>query len=152
MRKEVPARLILVGEGPEKQGIEQLVRQLGLQHEVTCAGKVADPKEILNIADLFILPSETESFGLAALEAMAAKVPVISTNSGGLPEVNVDGKTGYLCNVGDIDAMAERAVRLLKDPTMLSLFKSNAYQQAVKFDVNAILPQYEQLYRKVIGK
>ncbi len=152
VRKEIPARLILVGEGPEKQAIEQLVRQLGLQHEVTCAGKVADPKEILNIADLFILPSETESFGLAALEAMAAKVPVISTNSGGLPEVNVEGKTGFLCNVGDIEGMAEKAVSLLKNPDMLKAFKINAYQQAIKFDVNAVLPQYEQLYRSVINK
>jgi len=152
VRREIPARLILVGEGPEKQSIEQLVRQLGLQHEVTCAGKVADPKEILNIADLFLLPSETESFGLAALEAMAAKVPVISTNSGGLPEVNLDGKTGFLCNVGDIECMASKAIELLKNPLMLDEFKENAYSQAVKFDVNSVLPMYENLYKSVIGK
>jgi len=152
VRREIPARLILVGEGPEKQSIEQLVRQLGLQHEVTCAGKVADPKEILNIADLFLLPSETESFGLAALEAMAAKVPVISTNSGGLPEVNLDGKTGFLCNVGDIECMASKAIELLKNPSMLDKFKENAYNQAVRFDVNSVLPMYESLYKSVIGK
>lgn len=152
VKKEVPTRLILVGDGPERQNMEQLARQLGVLHDVVFLGKVADPKEILATADLFILPSETESFGLAALEAMAMKVPVISTNSGGLPEVNIRGVTGFLSKVGDVADMSANAVRLLGNEKLLMEFRHNAFEQAKKFDIDIILPQYEALYRQVYVK
>lgn len=152
VRKEVPARLILVGDGPERPAIEVLCRQLNTCNEIINLGKITDPKEILSIGDLFILPSETESFGLAALEAMAMKVPVISTNSGGLPEVNIHGKTGFLSNVGDVEEMAANALKLLKDEKLLKEFKNNAYERAKKFDVNVILPQYEKIYQQLVMK
>ena len=152
VRKEMPAKLILVGDGPEKQAIELLCRQLDMHHDVVHVGKVADPKEILSLADLFILPSETESFGLAALEAMAMKVPVISTNSGGLPEVNIQGVTGFLSAVGDVDDLAKNAMMLLKNPQMLQKFSQNAFEQAKKFDIEKILPQYVKLYNQLAHK
>jgi len=150
VRNEIPAKLIFVGDGPEKAAMEQLTRQLGLHHDVYNLGKITDPREILSVADLFILPSETESFGLAALEAMAMKVPVISTNTGGLPEVNVNGKTGFLSGVGEVDEMAKNALSLLKDPKKLEQFRENAYDQAKKFDIEKILPQYEKLYKQLL--
>jgi N-acetyl-alpha-D-glucosaminyl L-malate synthase BshA len=152
VKSEIPAKLILVGDGPEKQNIERLVRQMNIQHDVINVGKVADPKEILSMADLFLLPSETESFGLSALEAMAMKVPVISTNSGGLPEVNIEGKTGFLSGIGDIDAMAANSIRLLKDPKMLEQFRQNSFERAKKFDIDLILPQYERVYNQLLVK
>lgn len=152
VQKTMPARLILVGDGPEKANIETMVRRLGLQHEVIMAGKVTDPKELLSIADLFILPSETESFGLAALEAMAMRVPVISTNSGGLPELNVNGVTGYLSNVGDVADMAANAIKILKSEETLEKFRKQAFDHALKFDIEKILPQYEKLYNQLLHK
>jgi len=152
IRKEVPAKLIFVGDGPEKSHIEQLSRQMNLQHDIINLGKITDPKEILSVADLFILPSETESFGLAALEAMAMKVPVISTNSGGLPEVNIHGKTGFLSKVGDVKDMSDNAVKLLKDPALLEKFRQNAFAQAKQFDIEKILPQYEKVYNELLVK
>jgi len=152
VRKEVPTKLVLVGDGPERPAIEKLCRELNTCNDIVSLGRINDPAEILNMADLFILPSETESFGLAALEAMAKKIPVISTNTGGLPEVNVNGVTGYLSNVGDVDDMAKNAVSLLSDNNKLAQFKENAYKQAQKFDINNILPMYENLYRKVTSK
>lgn len=152
VRKKVPAKLLLVGDGPERPAIEALCRQLDTCHDIINLGKITDPKEILSIGDLFILPSETESFGLAALEAMAMKVPVISTNSGGLPEVNIHGKTGFLSNVGDVEDMASNAIKLLNDENMLTKFKNGAYEQAKRFDVNAILPQYEKIYNQLVHK
>lgn len=150
--QEVPSKLILVGDGPEKANVEQLCRQLNLHHEVVHLGKITDPKEILCVADLFVLPSETESFGLSALEAMAMKVPVISTNGGGLPEVNLQGKTGYLSNVGDVDDMSANAIRLLKDEQLMATFRNNAFERASNFDVEKILPLYEQVYRQLLSK
>lgn len=150
--QEVPAKLILVGDGPEKANVEQLCRQLNLHHEVVHLGKITDPKEILCVGDLFVLPSETESFGLSALEAMAMKVPVISTNGGGLPEVNLHGKTGYLSNVGDVDDMSANAIRLLKDEQLMATFRKNAFERAADFDVEKILPLYEQVYRQLLSK
>jgi L-malate glycosyltransferase len=150
VRKEVPARLILVGDGPERPAIEALCRQLNTCNEIINLGKINDPREILSIGDVFLLPSETESFGLAALEAMAMKVPVVSSNSGGLPEVNVHGITGFLSDVGDVDSMATNTVRLLKDEYMLNNFKNAAFEQAKKFDVNIILPQYEKIYSELL--
>lgn len=149
LKKEVSAKLILVGDGPEKPAIEQLCRHLNLSHDVVHLGKIVDPKEVLSVADLFLLPSETESFGLSALEAMAMKVPVISTNSGGLPEVNINGKTGFLSDVGNVDEMSANAVKLLTNTKMQAQFKENAFAQAKKFDIEKILPQYEKLYNQL---
>lgn len=152
VRNEVPAKLIFVGDGPEKSNIEQLSRQMNLHQDIVNLGKITDPKEILSVADLFILPSETESFGLAALEAMAMKVPVISTNSGGLPEVNIQGKTGFLSKVGDVEDMAKNALQLLKNPALLVQFRQNAFEQARKFDLEKILPLYEKIYSELLLK
>lgn len=152
IKKEIPSKLILVGDGPEKAMIEQLCRQLNIAHDVIILGKIADPKEVLSVADLFILPSETESFGLSALEAMAMKVPVISTNSGGLPEVNIEGKTGYLSNVGDVEQMAQNGLKLLKNGALLDEFRQNAFNQAKKFDIAKILPLYEKVYNQLLLK
>ncbi len=152
VRKEMPAKLILVGDGPERANIEKLCRELNTCDDIKSVGKIVNPEQILSIADLFLLTSETESFGLAALEAMAAKVPVISTNSGGLPEVVKHGFSGYMSNVGDVDDMAKNAIQILKDDTTLNTFKNNAYEQAKKFDIAKILPMYENLYREVLEK
>jgi len=152
VKKSTPCKLILVGDGPEKANIELLIRQNNLQHDVLLVGKVADPKEILSIADLFILPSETESFGLSALEAMAMKVPVISTNSGGLPEVNIQGKTGYLSAVGNIAEMSANALKLLTDNKIHEQFRQQAFAQAKKFDIEKILPLYENQYLALMQK
>jgi N-acetyl-alpha-D-glucosaminyl L-malate synthase BshA len=152
VRKEMPAKLILIGDGPERANIEKLCRELNTCDDIKSLGKIVNPEQVLAIADLFLLPSETESFGLAALEAMASKVPVISTNSGGLPEVNVHGVSGYMSNVGDVDDMAKNAISILKDDATLNMFKANAYEQAKRFDINKILPMYEALYREVLGQ
>lgn len=152
VRKQIPSKLILIGDGPERNNIERLCRELDTCGDIHSLGKVTNPETVLGIADLFLLTSETESFGLAALEAMAAHVPVISTNSGGLPEVNVHGFSGYMSNVGDVDDMAKNALSILKDEATLAKFKENAYQQAKKFEIDKILPMYEALYNKVLGK
>jgi len=150
VRKKIPARLILIGDGPERSNIEKLCRELDTCSQITSLGKVSEPGSFLSIADLFVLPSETESFGLAALEAMAAGVPVISTNTGGLPEINKQGYSGMLSNVGDVEDMAKNAIYILEDAERLKEFKHNALQQAQKFDIEKILPLYEDLYNKTI--
>lgn len=150
VRKEVPAKLILVGDGPERPQIDKLCRELNTCSDIISVGKIANPKEILSMADVFILPSETESFGLSALEAMAMKIPVISTDTGGIPELNVHGKTGYMSKVGDYEDMAKNTIALLTDEKMHRTFKANAFEQAKKFDLNKILPMYEKLYKEVI--
>lgn len=150
VRKVVPSKLILVGDGPERPAIEALCRQLNTCNDIISLGKITDPKEILSIGDLFLLPSETESFGLAALEAMAMKLPVISSNSGGLPEVNINGVTGFLSKVGDVDEMAANSIKLLSDEQLMNQFKMNAYEQAKKFDVEKIVPLYENIYKGLL--
>lgn len=152
VRKAVPTKLILVGDGPERPAIEKLCRELDTCKDIISLGRINDPMDVLKMADLFILPSETESFGLAALEAMAMKIPVISTNTGGLPEVNIHEVTGYLSDVGDVDDMAANAIKLLSNEKLLTKFKESAFSQAKKFDINAILPLYESLYQKVSSK
>ena len=137
---------------PEKEKAERLCRKYGIQDKVIFFGNSNEIDRILCLTDLFLLPSETESFGLAALEAMACGVPVISSNSGGLPEVNFDGVSGYLSNVGDINEMAKNALKILKDDTILAEFKLNAITVAKKFDIVNILPLYEALYLKAINK
>jgi len=143
---------MMVGDGPEKEKAEYLCQELGILDKVIFFGNSNEIDKILSYTDLFLLPSETESFGLAALEAMAWSVPVISSNSGGLPEVNFDGFSGYLSDVGNIDEMAENALRILRDTTILNKFKENSLSIAQKFDIKNILPLYEELYEKAINE
>lgn len=150
IRKEIPAKLLLVGDGPERGHIEQLCRELGTCDDIRFLGKLEAVEEVLSVADLFIMPSEKESFGLAALEAMACEVPVISTNTGGLPELNVHGKTGFMSNVGDIDDMTKNALTILNDKN-LSTFKANALARAKEFDISRVMPLYEQHYQRVMS-
>jgi N-acetyl-alpha-D-glucosaminyl L-malate synthase BshA len=149
--KKIPAKLLLIGDGPERQKIEMLCREKDIHNHIKILGKITSPENILPIADLFLLTSETESFGLAALEAMASGVPVISSNSGGLPEVNIPGKSGYLSNVGDVDDMAENALKILASKDSLQKFRDGALEVANQFDLEKILPLYINLYKKVIG-
>ena len=151
VRKEIPCKLILVGDGPERPAIDKLCRELNTCSDIISVGKIANPKEVLSIADLFILPSETESFGLSALEAMAVKIPVISSNTGGIPELNIHGKTGYMSKVGDYEDMAKNTIALLSDEKKFQQFRENAFEQAKKFDIEPILPMYEELYKEVIA-
>jgi N-acetyl-alpha-D-glucosaminyl L-malate synthase BshA len=151
IRKEIPAKLILIGDGPERSNIENDCRHLEFCDDVIYLGKVRDTEKILPVADLFLLTSETESFGMAALEAMASKVPVISTNTGGIPEVNRHGFSGMLSNVGDVEDMAHNALALLKDRKKHRQFSENALIQAKKFSIEKILPLYEELYEKVVA-
>jgi N-acetyl-alpha-D-glucosaminyl L-malate synthase BshA len=152
IQKEIPAKLMMVGDGPEKEKAEYLCQELGILDKVIFFGNSNEIDKILCLTDLFLLPSETESFGLAALEAMACGVPVISSNSCGLPEVNFDGVSGYLSTVGDTEEMAQNALKILKDDSVLSKFKENALEIAKKFDIKNILPLYEDLYHKAINK
>lgn len=152
IREKIPAKLLLVGDGPERQHIEWLCRELDICDGVSFLGKQDPVEEILSISDLFLLPSETESFGLAALEAMACEVPVVSSNAGGIPELNIDGETGFLCNVGDVDTMAEKAIYILGDQARLKTFKANAKKRALEFHIDRIVPQYEQYYAEVLKK
>ena len=151
IRQKISAKLLLVGDGPERNHIETLCRELEICNEVRFLGKLEAVEEVLSVADLFIMPSEKESFGLAALEAMACEVPVISTNTGGLPELMIDGKTGYMSDVGDIESMSKNALRILSDEH-LSTFKRGALNRARDFDVHNILPIYEDYYREITEK
>jgi N-acetyl-alpha-D-glucosaminyl L-malate synthase BshA len=150
INKEVPSKLLFVGDGPERPVAEDLVRHLNLSDHTRFVGKQEQMEEILAISDVFLLTSDYESFGLAALEAMAASVPVISTNAGGLPEINIDGVTGYMSNVGDIADMTANALKILKNEETLKTFKTNALEQAKRFDINMIVPQYEALYNRFL--
>ncbi|MFC4870254.1 N-acetyl-alpha-D-glucosaminyl L-malate synthase BshA [Negadavirga shengliensis] len=149
VRKIIPAKLLLVGDGPERDKMERLCRQLGVCDDVRFLGKLEAVEEVLSVADLFLMPSEKESFGLAALEAMACEVPLLSSNAGGLPELNVDGETGFLCNVGDIEGMTEKALYILDDKNLPG-FKHRALERAKDFDVSKIMPLYESFYLKTI--
>jgi N-acetyl-alpha-D-glucosaminyl L-malate synthase BshA len=149
--QKIPSKLLMVGDGPERSANEQLCRELNICDNVRFLGKQDAVEEILSVSDLFIIPSENESFGLAALEAMACKVPVISSNAGGLPELNIDDFCGYLCEVGDIDDMAAKAVTILSDQKTLDYFKENALTRAKDFDLKKILPQYIAYYEEVIA-
>jgi N-acetyl-alpha-D-glucosaminyl L-malate synthase BshA len=151
VRKEVNSKLLLVGDGPERACVEELSRELKVEKDVLFLGKQDAVEELLAIADLYLMPSESESFGLAALEAMACEVPVISSNTGGIPEINIDGETGYLSNVGEVNAMAANAIKILGSDEELKRFKANALIQAKKFDIARILPFYENYYEKVLA-
>ncbi|MDC6363571.1 MULTISPECIES: N-acetyl-alpha-D-glucosaminyl L-malate synthase BshA [Flavobacteriaceae] len=148
IQKKLPAKLIMVGEGPEKERAEQMCDDLGLKEKVLFLGNSTEIDRILCFSDLFLLPSETESFGLAALEAMINKVAVVSSNTGGIPEVNIDGVSGFLSDVGDVNDMASKALQILGDTKTLEKFKQNAYNVASKFDIVNILPLYEEIYEK----
>lgn len=151
IREKIPARLMMVGDGPEREKAERLIEKHGLQEHVIFFGNSNEIDRILNYTDLFLLPSETESFGLAALEAMAWGVPVISTNTGGLPEVNFDGTSGYLSEVGDIEEMAQNALKILADQQTLNRFREGALSVARQFDIHRILPLYEVLYEQALS-
>lgn len=150
IQKEIPSKLMMVGDGPEKEVAEKLCEDLGITDKVIFFGNSSEIDKILCYSDLFLLPSETESFGLAALEAMACGVPIISSNSGGLPEVNKDGYSGYLSDVGNVQEMAANAIKILSDDEKLLTFKKNALEASKEFDIMNILPLYENLYRKAL--
>lgn len=151
IHKEIPAKLLMIGDGPERSEAEAQCRELGINDDVRFLGKLEAVEEVLSVADLFLMPSEAESFGLAALEAMACEVPVISTNIGGLPELNVQGVTGFMSNVGDIEDMTRKALFIL-DKNNLPRFKENALKRAQEFDISQVLPQYENYYQEVMAK
>ena len=151
IQKEIPSKLIMVGEGPEREGAEQLCAELGITNKVVFVGNSNEIDRILCFSDLFLLPSETESFGLSALEAMASSVPVISSNAGGIPEVNKNGFSGYLSDVGNVDEMSKNAISILSNDSTLKTFKTNAKQQARKFAINQIVPKYEAIYEKALN-
>ena len=152
IQKELPAKLMMVGEGPEKETAELLTEELGISDKVIFFGNSNEIDRILCFSDLFLLPSQTESFGLAALEAMASGVPVISTNTGGLPEVNRDGYSGYLSDVNAIADMSANAIKILKDMDTLNRFKANAKAQSQNFDIHNIVPKYEKIYEETLEK
>lgn len=151
VRKEIPSKLILAGDGPERGNVESLARQLDVIQDVIFLGKTKAIERVLCMSDLFLLTSESESFGLSSLEAMASRVPVISTNTGGIPEVNIHGYSGFLSNVGDVDDMAKNALTLLKDDLKMEQFCNNARIQAEKFNITEILPMYEEMYSMLTG-
>ena len=149
--KEIPAKLLLIGDGPERSHAEGMCRELDICDNVRFLGKLEAVEEVLSVADLFLMPSEKESFGLAALEAMACEVPVISSNTGGIPELNVQGVTGFMSNVGDVEDMTRKALFVL-DKNNLPTFKENALKRAKEFDISNILPIYENYYQKILDK
>ena len=149
--REVDVKLILVGDGPERSVLEKISRESKFKNNIFFLGSLKSTKEVLNISDLFFLPSSTESFGLSALEAMACSVPVISTQTGGIPEVVIDGESGFLSKVGDVEEMSRNAIDILSIENKLSLLKENALKQAMKYDVKQILPKYEKIYEKCVN-
>ena len=150
IQKIMPAKLMMVGEGPERPMAENMCEELGISDKVIFFGNSNEIDKILSFSDLFLLPSVTESFGLAALEAMASGVPVISSNTGGIPEVNVQGISGFLSNVNDVQEMSKNAIYILENPERLAQFKANAKRMAAKFDIHRVVPQYEALYEKTL--
>jgi N-acetyl-alpha-D-glucosaminyl L-malate synthase BshA len=152
VRQQLPSKLLMIGDGPERQTLEEHCRTLGISNDIRFLGKQDQVDEILSITDLFVLPSQYESFGLSALEAMACGVPVISTNAGGLPEINVQGVTGFMTNVGDTQDMADKAMLILGDDNSLDRFKKSAINHARTFSKQRIIPLYEQLYDSVLSK
>lgn len=151
IHKVIPSKLLMIGDGPERSKAEALARELGLENDIRFLGKLEAIEEVLSVADLFLMPSEKESFGLAALEAMACEVPLISTNVGGLPELNVQGVTGFMSDMGDVDDMGRNSLFVL-DKRNLPTFKENALKRAREFDIANILPHYERVYQRVIEK
>ena len=151
VNKRKKAQLLMIGDGPDRSKCENLARKLGIHKKIKFLGKLKVIEDLLAISDIFLLPSQTESFGLVALEAMASNTAVVSSNSGGLPEVNIDGVTGFLSDVGDINKMSNDICYLIANSNLLNSFKSNALKHAKKFDLNNILPKYEEVYNKLIN-
>ncbi|CAD5274289.1 MULTISPECIES: N-acetyl-alpha-D-glucosaminyl L-malate synthase BshA [unclassified Imperialibacter] len=149
IRKEMPAKLLMVGDGPERSKAEALCRETCSFEDTRFLGKLDHVEEVLSVADLFLMPSEKESFGLAALEAMACEVPVVSSNTGGLTELNIDGVSGFTCDIGDIESMTKKSLHILKDENLPS-FKEGALKRAKEFDITNILPMYESFYNKIV--
>lgn len=149
--EKIPSKLLMIGDGPERTPAEQLSRDLGIANDIRFLGKQDAVEEILSVSDLFLIPSGSESFGLAALEAMACKVPVISSNTGGLPELNVNGVTGFLSDVGDVDGMAKNAIHILEDKKRLETFKQQALVRAQDFEISKIMPMYIVYYEEIIA-
>ena len=147
---QIPSKLLLAGDGPERYKVEQLCKELKLCDDVEMVGNIQSSEDMHSISDLFLLPSETESFGLAALESLASGVPVISSNAGGLPEVNKHGYSGYLSDVGNVDEMAKYAIEILKSDEMLAKFKRQAYEHSLNFSLDKILPKYEAIYKRLV--
>lgn len=152
VNEKIPSRLLLIGDGPDRYNVERMCRDLKVCSRVVTIGKIRDAVKLIRLSDLFLLPSETESFGLAALEALSVGVPVISSNTGGIPEVNKHGYSGYLSNVGDVEDMTENALKLLLDKDLHTEFRKQAIVHAKKFDINNIVPLYESLYEKVLAQ
>ena len=151
VNKKIKSKLVIIGEGPEMETINQFLEENpNLMDKIRLFGKVNILYRILELCDLFLLPSEQESFGLAALEAMAARTPVISSNAGGIPEVNIQGETGYLAEIGNVEAMSNYAIKVLSNDDLLEKMKYNAHQQALRFDIKNIIPEYELMYQKTI--
>ena len=148
MKKQIDVKLLLIGDGPERMNVESMCRDLGTCNDIHFLGKQEAVEDLLSISDLFLLPSEKESFGLAALEALACGVPVVSSDAGGLPEVNIHGETGYVCKIGDWEDMAHKAMTILKDEHQLATFRANARSQAMNFSRDRIVPKYEELYKR----
>ncbi|PCH76959.1 MAG: N-acetyl-alpha-D-glucosaminyl L-malate synthase BshA [Flavobacteriaceae bacterium] len=151
IQKSIPSKLLIIGDGPAREAMECLAKELGIYENVLFLGNSNEVGKLLCYSDLFLLPSETESFGLAALEAMAARTPVISTNSGGLPEVNFDGETGFLSPIGDVKDMAKNAVYILENEERLAAFKVRAFENSQRFSLDNVLPSYKEVYKEVIG-
>jgi L-malate glycosyltransferase len=151
VRREVPSRLVLAGDGPERDAAEREVERLGLKDRVRFIGKVEDVAQVMRWAHLFLLPSVSESFGLAALEAQATGVPVIGTKVGGLPEVVEHGVTGHLAEPGNVEAMAEGALALLRDESRLAAASAAARERAALFATEKVVPMYEEVYERVVG-
>jgi len=152
VKNQLPCKLLMIGDGPERNNLEELCRSLHLCGDIRFLGKQEAVEELLAISDIFLLPSASESFGLAALEAMACEVPVVSSDTGGIPEVNIDGVTGYVCPVGDTQTMAQKCIELLTDPEKLMIFRKQAFLQAKKFDIVNLLSLYENYYIEIIQK
>jgi len=150
--QKIPAKLILIGDGPERQKAEDLGRSLGIVDRLIFLGRTPEVRRVLAVSDLFLLPSEKESFGLAALEAMAAGVPVVSSNAGGLPEINQHGKTGYLADIGDVDAMVRFSLEILSEDSVHQQFREAAFAQASKFSIDKIGQRYIELYRDALSR
>jgi|TARA_B110000444_G_C18836450_1_gene596262 N-acetyl-alpha-D-glucosaminyl L-malate synthase BshA len=150
IQKKIPSKLLMIGEGPEKEMAEKLCKELSLDNKVQFLGNTNQVEKNLCHSDLFLLPSNTESFGLAALEAMASKVAVISSNAGGLPEVNIHGNTGYLTDSNDIEAMSNYSISILSNVNKLEEFKNRAFKKAETYDINNVVPMYENIYEKAL--
>ncbi len=151
IQKTIPSKLLMIGEGPEKEMAEKLCKELSIDNKVQFLGNTNQVEKNLCHSDLFLLPSNTESFGLAALEAMASKVAVISSNAGGLPEVNIHGNTGYLTDSNDIEAMSNYSILILSDKNKLKEFKNRAFKKAETYDINNVVPMYEKIYKKALN-